>query len=381
MIDTSYIIPPVSRELLVAELKHKYFFRKTNNGEKEIYITTAHQSPNVMREIGRLRELSYALDGGGTGKDCDLDEFDTLPEPYCFKQLIVWNPKDLEIVGGYRFIHGSNMQFLEDGTVNTPTAHLFQFSDEFVQNYLPYTLELGRAFVQPAYQPSVDLRKGIFSLDNLWDGLAGLPLEVPETRYYFGKITMYPQMNSQAKDAILFFMQKYFPDPEGLVWPYEPLPIKSDLNSLNALFTGRSYKENMQILSRYCRGLGENVPALVSAYANLCPTALRCFGTSINRDFGDTDETGILVPIRDIVPEKWERHAGSYAEKNPVFDRNHLFKINMKRLPWWKNINEDERVELRRLRMLKRQAAQNVRAERKRIRRIRRENRRSNSQD
>ena len=193
MIDTSYIIPKVSRELIRQELKHKHFLRKTNCGNKEIYITTAHLSPNIMREIGRLRELSFALDGGGTGKDCDIDEFDTLPEPYCFKQLFVWSPEDEEIVGGYRFIHGSNMMHLDDGRIATPTSELFQYSDTFREQILPYTVELGRAFVQPDFQPGNNMRKGLYSLDNLWDGLGAIALEIPETRYFFGKITMYSQ--------------------------------------------------------------------------------------------------------------------------------------------------------------------------------------------
>ena len=202
-IDTSYIIPRVPRDEIRAELKHKNFLRKTNSGNKEIYITTAHLSPNIMREIGRLRELSYALDGGGTGKECDIDEFDTMPEPHCFKQLFVWSPEDEEIVGGYRFIHGSNMLRREDGSIASPTSELFQYSDEFINNYLPYTVELGRAFVQPDFQPGNNLRKGIYSLDNLWDGLGALALEIPETLYFFGKITMYPQMNRRAKDLVL----------------------------------------------------------------------------------------------------------------------------------------------------------------------------------
>ena len=352
MVDTSYIIPPVPRELIRAELKHKNFLRVTNCGNKEIYITTAHLSPNIMREIGRLRELSFALDGGGTGKDCDIDEFDTLPEPYCFKQLFVWSPEDEEIVGGYRFIHGSNMLRRDDGTIATPTSELFQYSDEFVNEYLPYTVELGRAFVQPVFQPGNNFRKGLYSLDNLWDGLGAIALEIPETRYFFGKITMYPQMNRRAKDLILFFLKKHFPDRDGLVWPYEVLPIESDLNELNALFDGRNYKEDYQILVRNVRALDSVVPAMINAYMNLSPT-MRSFGTAINTEFGNTDETGILLTLRDIVPEKKERYFESYDTKNRVFDRLHLFRINMRRMPWWKKIDEDERVELKRLKMMK----------------------------
>lgn len=351
-IDTSYIIPKVPRGLIRAELKHKNFLRKTNCGNKEIYITTAHLSPNIMREIGRLRELSYVLDGGGTGKPCDIDEFDTMPEPNCFKQLFVWSPEDEEIVGGYRFIHGSNMLHLDHGPIATPTAELFQYSQEFIANYLPYTVELGRAFVQPDFQPGNNFRKGLYSLDNLWDGLGGIAMEIPETRYFFGKITMYPQMNRRAKDLVLYFMQKHFPDRDGLVWPYESLKIESDRNELNSLFCGRNYKEDYQILVRTVRSLGSAVPAMINAYMNLSPT-MRSFGTAINKDFGNTDETGILVDLRDLQPEKRQRYFESYDTKNHVFDRLHLFRIDMKKMPWWKRMDEEEREELKRLKKLK----------------------------
>lgn len=369
--DTSYIIPPVPRDLIKAELKHKNFLRMTNSGNKEIYITTAHLSPNIMREIGRLRELSFALDGGGTGKDCDIDEFDTLPEPHCFKQLFVWSPEDEEIVGGYRFIHGSNMLRREDGTIATPTAELFQYSEQFISQYLPYTVELGRAFVQPEFQPGNNLRKGLYSLDNLWDGLGAIALEIPETLYFFGKITMYPQMNRRAKDLILYFYQKHFPDPEGLVWPFTPLEIESDFNELHSLFNGRNYKEDYQILVRSVRALGCTVPAMINAYMNLTPT-MRSFGTAKNTEFGDTDETGILVTLRDIVPEKRKRYIESYETKNRVLDRLRLFRINMKQLPWWKQMKESEIAELKRLKSLKEAALRDLQPAKSEPRRHRR---------
>ena len=369
-IDTSYIIPPVERRLIKSELTKKQFLRKSNYGNKEIYITTAHISPNIMREIGRLRELSFTLDGGGTGNECDIDEFDLLPEPYCFKQLFVWSPEDEEIVGGYRFIHGSNMLRREDGSIASPTSELFQYSDEFVNNYLPYTVELGRAFVQPEFQPGNNLRKGIYSLDNLWDGLGALALEIPETLYFFGKITMYPQMNRRAKDLILYFYQKHFPDKDGLVWPAEPLQIESDFNELHNLFNGRNYKEDFQILVRNVRALGSSVPAMINAYMNLSPT-MRSFGTAINREFGNTDETGILVSLRDLVPEKRKRYIESYDTKNRVLDRLRLFRINMKEQPWWKQIKESERTELKRLKHLK-EASDKARREMVGSRRLRR---------
>lgn len=351
--DTSHIIPPVDPELIKSELNSKHFLRKTNHGDKEIYITTAHISPNIMREIGRLRELSFTLEGGGTGKDCDIDEFDTLPEPYCFKQLFVWSPADEEIVGGYRFIHGSNMMVRDDGSIATPTSELFSYTDTFVKEYLPYTVELGRAFVQPNFQPSNNLRKGLYSLDNLWDGLGAIAMEIPETRYFFGKITMYPQMNRRAKDLILYFLQKHFPDKDGLVWPLEPLKIQMDYNELAALFEGRNYKEDYQILMRAVRTEGAVVPAMINAYMNLSPS-MRSFGTAYNHHFGETDETGILVDLFDIYPEKRNRYIESYESRNRLLNRLELFHINMSRMPWWKRNKDSERKELKHLKWLKR---------------------------
>lgn len=327
--DLSYIIPPVSRELIKKELKRKLFLRRTNHGDKEIYVTTANLTPNIMREIGRLRELSFATEGGGTGKPLDIDEFDTLPEPYCFKQLFVWDPENEEIVGGYRFIHGSNMYRSIDGAIYTPTAELFHFTDQFINKYLPYTLELGRSFVQPAYQPSTNIRKGMYSLDNLWDGLATLAIEIRDTKYYFGKITMYPQMDRRAKDMILYFYQKHFPDKDGLVWPNEPLLIETDYNKLHEIFIGRNYKEDYQILQRSVRELNSYVPPLVNAYMNLSST-MRSFGTAYNHAFGETDETGILVAVNDIYPDKGERHFKTYIIRNPLLMRRKLFKTNIK---------------------------------------------------
>ena len=353
--DLSYIIPPVPRELIKAELSHKNFLRHTNYGGKDIYVTTAHLSPNIMREIGRLREVSFAVEGGGTGKEVDIDEFDTLPEPYCFKQLFVWDAENEAIVGGYRFIHGSNMFRSVDGSIYTPTAELFHYTDEFVEKYLPYTLELGRSFVQPEYQPGNNLRKGMYSLDNLWDGLASIAVEIPETHYYFGKITMYPQMNRKAKDMILYFYQKHFPDKDGLVWPIEPMKIETDFNELHELFNGHNYKEDYQILLRSVRALGSQVPAMINAYMNLSPS-MRSFGTAMNVEFGNTDETGILVSLRDLLPEKRKRYVESYEIKNRLFDRLNLFRINMKNMPWWKRMNETEKTELTRLKKLKEDA-------------------------
>ena len=312
------IIDPIPVDVLLDELTLDRFVRKTNNGKNEIYILNALNAPHVMREIGRLREISFRDSGGGTGLDCDLDEFDT-GEENMFQQLIVWNPYDRAIVGGYRFLMCDQLKVGPDGQVKTPTSELFHYSERFIKDYLPYTIELGRSFVQPDYQPSKSVSKGIYSLDNLWDGLAYLCQLYPQAKYYFGKVTMYPQLERRSRDMILYFMRNSFPDPDALLSPRPELdlPIQMEEDKLKALFTKATYQENYRILVKTVREHGAAVPPLVNAYMGLSPT-MRSFGTALNAPFGDVEETGILVTIKDIYPEKFERHATFDPNEKPL---------------------------------------------------------------
>jgi hypothetical protein len=306
------IIPPVDRDLLERELTESKFLRNTNYGNRQIFIVTYHDSPNVMREIGRLREVSFRDAGGGTGKEVDIDIFDTAKIP--FKQLIVWDPDDEEIVGGYRFIHMADLPVLPSGQPGSPTAHLFHFSDKFLKEYIPHTIELGRSFVQPAYQASYNIRKGMFSLDNLWDGLGALVVEYPGVHYFFGKMTMYTHYNRTARDILLYFLKRFFPDTEQLVWPHPELEVKCAECDHATLFTGNTYEENYKILNQAIRQFGENIPPLVNAYMNLSPT-MRFFGTAMNHEFGEVEESGILITIRDVYEKKKQRHLATYVPK------------------------------------------------------------------
>ncbi|HRG37913.1 MAG TPA: GNAT family N-acetyltransferase [Bacteroidia bacterium] len=303
------IIEPVDTKLLEAELTNKRFVRETNNGNNEIYIITHHDSPNLMREIGRLREVTFRAAGGGTGKDIDIDEFDTdKTAPY--KQLIVWNPKEKEIVGGYRFIKCGEAP-INNGIVQLATTELFHFSEKFIKEYVPSTIELGRSFVQPKYQPTIDDRRGLFSLDNLWDGLGAIVVDNPDVEYFFGKVTMYTDFNVHARDLILSFMMHYFPDKENLVVPLEPLKLKTDVSAFLESLKGLNYKEGHLLLNKNVRALGEHIPPLVNAYMNLSAT-MKTFGTASNTHFGEVEETGILVKFADIYPTKKERHISTY---------------------------------------------------------------------
>ena len=309
------IIDPIPTEKILEELTMDRFLRMTNNGKNEIYIVNALNAPNTMREIGRLREISFRDSGGGTGLDCDLDEFD-LDEECHFEQLIVWNPYDKAIVGGYRFLLCDKLKVDAQGQVNTPTSELFHYSERFVKEYLPYTIELGRSFVQPDYQPSKSLAKGIYSLDNLWDGLGALTVIKPNVKYFFGKFTMYPSYVRRGRDMILYFLQKHFGDKDGLIVPMKPLKIEADPNELKALFCEEDFKKDYRILNAEVRRLGYDIPPLVNAYMSLSPT-MKLFGTAINYGFGDVEETGILITVNEILEEKRIRHVESFIREHP----------------------------------------------------------------
>ena len=306
------IIPPVEPRLLEHELTDNKFVRNTNNGHNKIFVFTAHDSPNLMREVGRLREITFRDAGGGTGKAVDIDLFDLADKP--FQQLIVWNPEMKEIIGGYRFIHGHDIPCKPDGGLNSATAELFEFSDKFIRDYLSLSIELGRSFVQPEYQPTVNLKKGMYSLDNLWDGLGAMIIDNPEIKYFFGKMTMYTDYNRTARDIIHHFLSKYFPDDEHLLVPRIPIRTVTDPAFLSNIFVADTYEENYKILIQQIRMLNEHIPPLVNAYMNLSPT-MRTFGTSVNVEFGGVEETGIMIYIEDIYPRKKERHLSSYMHR------------------------------------------------------------------
>ena len=308
------IIAPIPVEILKSELTADKRLRFTNKSHNEVYIVTWQNAPNVLREIGRLREIAFRAAGGGTGKPLDLDEFDTMENPY--KQLIVWDPEDEKILGGYRYLLGTEAQFDAEGQPILATSHMFHFSERFIRDYLPYTIELGRSWVTLEYQSTRAGAKALFALDNLWDGLGALTVVMPEIRYLFGKMTMYPSYDRQARDMILFFLQKHFADPDKLIIPMKPLEIEADTTQLAALFCEDEFKADYRILNREVRLRGYDIPPLVNAYMSLSPT-MRMFGTAINYGFGDVEETGILIAIDEILDEKRVRHIDSFAREHP----------------------------------------------------------------
>lgn len=308
------IIPPVDRKLIAEELNEDRFIRKTNKGGNEIFVLNYHNSPNTLREIGRLREVSFRQAGGGTGLEIDLDDYDTCER--CYEQLIVYNPEDQEIIGGYRYITGDRAHNPETGGFDLSTAHYFAFSDKMKADYLPHSIELGRSWVQPSYQPSINPRKGVFALANIWDGLGAIIVNYPEMKYFFGKVTIYTSYDKTARDLLLAFMCHYFPDDDSLCYPKPELEAGFDKSAFKEQFTDTPpYEEAFKRLHKLVKEQGEFIPPLINIYMNLS-SSMKSFGTATNPDFGDVEETGLIVTIADIHQSVLDRHIGDYTGKS-----------------------------------------------------------------
>lgn len=306
------IIDAIDRSLLKQELTPGKFLRPTNKANNEIYIITAHDSPNVMREIGRLRELSFRTGGGGTGEEIDTDKYDFMANPY--KQLIVWDPEAEQIIGGYRFLPGNEVNLDENGQPEFVMSHLFIFSERFIREYMPYTIELGRAFVQPDYQTTKMGMKSLFALDNLWDGLGALIHSTKNTKYFVGKVNIYPNYPIRARDLIYEYLKKHFPDPDRLITPKKIISV-SEENQIFArgIFTEENAVDDYKLLNKAVRHEGQNIPPMFNAYIGLSDT-MRVFGSMQDHDFGSTYETGIMVVMNDLHENKKQRYIQPYIE-------------------------------------------------------------------
>lgn len=305
------IIAPVDVELIKAELTEDKKLRDTNKGHNVLYVVNAHNAPNTMREIGRLREEAFRPSGGCSGLDCDIDEFDTMDVPY--QQMIVWDPDAEAILGGYRYILGPDIKIKEDGQPLLATAHMFHFSDRFIEHYLPHTAELGRSFVSLDYQSSKAGAKALFAMDNLWDGLGAIMMNHSQIFYFFGKMTIHPSYDPLARDLIYRFLDKHFPDEEQLVTPLEPVAINTDTRLIDMVFTEDSFKEDYKNLKGAVMKLGTFIPPLVNSYMNTSPSMLM-FGTGINYEFGNAFESAILISFYEMYDEKKTRHVDSYRK-------------------------------------------------------------------
>ena len=266
-----------------------------------------------MKEIARIRELAFRLCGAGSGKVFDMDEFDWAERPY--KQLFVWDPQNEEIVGGYRLIFGNEVKINENGQPDLVTAGMYKFSEKFIKEYLPSTIELGRSFVHPDYQATKMGSKSLYSLDNLWDGLGAITVLRPDMKYFFGKVTVYPSYDEVARECIFTFLNTYFPDAENLVEPIEPFNRPEIAKDFEGLFKGVGFKEEYKILNSNVRERGVNIPPLVNTYMGLS-AKMKSFGYAVCEELGSLIEFAIMVPIYEMYEEKKARHIETFVNEN-----------------------------------------------------------------
>lgn len=318
------IIEAVDRELLKEELKPDYLLRKSNRGGNLLYVIRGWECPNVMRELGRLRELAFRDGGGGSGEEIDIDKFDTDPA-YGYYQLVLWDPDVEEIIGGYRFVLGEDAVYDKDGQPILTSSHMFEFSPKFIREYLPYTIELGRSFVSLEYQSSKNGAKSIYALDNLFDGLGAIgELYSPKMKYFFGKMTIYPDYNAKAREMIQVFLTKYFRDKHHLMKLRKPVKVGNP-SWYRKLFTGQNFKEDYKLLNSNVRAQGVNIPPLVNSYMNLSPSMVY-FGTGINDEFADILDSGILINFGELYPEKKQRHVESLIKEEWEKAKNSILR-------------------------------------------------------
>ena len=306
------IIDPVPLELIQKELTDDKLLRETNKGGNLLYVIDCNSAPNTLKEIGRLREITYRAAGGCSGKAADLDEYDYLKNPY--QQLIVWDPDVKAIIGGYRFLYGKDAQFKENGQPRISSSALFRYSDVFIKDYLPHSIELGRSFVRPEYQSSISGAKALFAMDNLWDGIAAIMLSKPGTQYLFGKMTFYKSYDTSALHLILHFLDKHFKDTENLVTPYLPIKTSADKRLLNLILKEDNLRADYRCLKSAVRHLGTGIPPLVNSYINIS-SSMKIFGSALETDFSDAIDTGLMIDFRDIYPEKLNRHISSFVRR------------------------------------------------------------------
>ena len=313
------IIEPVALDLIKAELTDERKLMDTNKGGNELYVVDCHNAPNTLREIGRLREITYRAAGGCSGKSMDLDEYDLMDKPY--QQIIVWDPDAQAIIGGYRYILGTDVSFDEKGQPKVTSSHLYHFTDKFIRDYLPYTMELGRSFVRPEYQTAATGRKSLFTLDNLWDGITGVVLSSPCIDYLFGKMTIYNSYDKAARELILHFLEKHFPDNDCLARPYQTMVPDTDPRILELLLNEDRLKADYRNLKDAVHRLGTNIPPLINSYINTSST-MKIFGSTVNDELSNAIETGLMIRFSEINLEKKERHIRAFIEKRmPRFRR------------------------------------------------------------
>ena len=305
------IIPQVDKKLVKQELNESTFLRYTSKANNELYVIDNQVAPNALREVARLREITFRDANAGTGKALDLQDFD-LYDKAC-KNLILWDPDHEEIIGGYRFTDWGQVAFEADGQPKVNTSHLFTFTPEFIQGPFSTTIEMARAWVRPDYRTREMGLKSLYALDNLWDGLGGIVATHPKIKYLAGKVSLFKTQPKKSRNAIIYFMQKFLNGGQSMLAKNPEIISPEEAAYYDSIFTASTMMDNYRLLQSFVKSCGDAIPPMVNMYINLSPT-MKTFGCVCDPDFGEVYDMFILITLEDVYQERYGRYIQSYFD-------------------------------------------------------------------
>ena len=294
----SAIAHPVSRIDLLNELKKSKLIGQTTDGKK-IYLYDYTEDSIVLKELGRLRELSFRKVGEGVNKKRDTDKYDIY-----YQHIILWDENDLEIVGSYR-IGNSDFIFKNIGVKGFYSNTLFKYNEEFTP-YLKDSIELGRSFVQPKYW-------GTRALDYLWFGIGAYLRTNPNIKYMFGPVSMSATFPTVAKDMMIFYYSHYYGDQQNLVEAKVPYSYSNNLSEIKETFDLNDKKKDFKFLKSTLANIGVSIPTLYKQYSDIAEDkGVKFLGFNVDNSFGDCIDGFILVEVAKIKDSARQR----YMENN-----------------------------------------------------------------
>lgn len=291
----STVIQPVDKQKIKMQLNNSEFIGQTTDGKK-IYLVNYNNGQDVVREIARLREITFRKVGEGTGRSKDFDSYDKH-----YKHLVLWDDDNLEIVGAYRFAFGQEV-LTNIGVQGFYTSSLFDFSEDFVK-IIPQSIELGRSFIQSKYWNSM-------ALDYLWQGIGKVLLNNTQIRYLFGPVSMSNNYSEEAKNLIVYFFSKWFSRNDNLVLPKNKFSLsEKKITELKELFNLNNYEQELKILKSQLKILGFSVPVLFKQYSDICHRdGVNFVDFSIDPDFNNCIDAFIVLDLNFIKEAKRVRY-------------------------------------------------------------------------
>lgn len=306
---TKNIVHPTDKKQILNDIAAAEILGETDDKIK-ILLVRHEAAPALMREIGRLRELTFRKVGEGTGRKIDLDEFDAW-----YLHIVLWDEAALEVVGAYRLAAGDEI-YPKRGIDGFYTSTLFRFSEEF-EKYLPEALELGRSFVQPAYWNSQ-------ALDYLWHGIGAFLAARPQYNYLFGPVSVSASYSAEARELLVYFYRKWFGAAHSPVRAKHRFTFHKDAEDrLQQQLKSDEYKQAFKELKQNLKHYGYAVPTLYKQYTELCEEGgVNFFDFGIDKDFSDALDGFIFLKIAGIKESKLERYVYSKrAKENWQADR------------------------------------------------------------